>query len=193
MGKPAEITRLLQEIEGGNRTVLNELLPLLYDELRRVAGRHLRREYRNNTLNTTALVHEAYMKLVAQEKVSWQNRAHILAIAAQAMRRILVNHALAKKAQKRGGGERVATFDENLFVPEARPEVLIDLDEALSRLGLLDQRQCKVVECKFFAGLTNEEIAEVLGVSTATIRRDWRMARAWLIRELSPDGDDLKS
>ena len=185
MKRSAQVTRLLHEIEGGNRTVVNELLPLLYEELKQIADRGLRRERSNHTLNATALVHEAYFKLVDQKKVTWQNRAHFLAIAAQAMRRILINYAQSRKAQKRGGGEYLATFDENLFVPEARAKILIDLDEALSRLREFEERQCKIIECRFFAGLNYEEIAEALGVSVPTIRRDWRLAKAWLNRELS--------
>ncbi len=173
---------------GGNRTVVNELLPLLYDELKRLAERQLRHERKDHTLNATALIHEAYLKLVDQRNVVWQNRAHFLAVAAQAMRRILVNYANSRRAQKRGGGNIVVTFDENAFVPEARAELICEIDEALLRLRELDDRQSKVVECRFFGGLTHEETAEALGVSVPTVRRDWRMARAWLSREISQRG-----
>jgi len=176
---------MLAQIEGGNRTVVNDLLPLLYDELKKIADLQLRRERKDHTLNATALVHEAYVKLIEQKNVSWQNRAHFLAVASVAMRRILLQYARNRIAQKRGGDKIIATFDENLFAPEVRAEWLVDLDEALSRLQKLDERQSKVVEMAFFGGLTHQEIAEVLGVSVPTVRRSWRLARAWLAHVLS--------
>jgi RNA polymerase sigma factor (TIGR02999 family) len=159
-------------------------MPLVYDELRRIAQRSLRGERRSHTLSATALVHEAYLKLVDQTRVTWQNRAHFYAVAAQAMRRILVNYAEARKAQKRGGGQGLVTFDDELMGTETRAEELVQLDEALTRLKSLSERQASVVEYHFFGGLTHEEIAEVLGVSLPTVRRDWRLAKAWLTREL---------
>jgi RNA polymerase sigma factor (TIGR02999 family) len=178
------VTQLLAELTGGNQDVVNALLPLVYDELYRVAENQLHRERRDHTLNATALVHEAYLKLVDQHRVSWQNRAHFLGVAAQAMRRILINYAQQRRAQKRGGDLIATTFDDELVPREARADQLLDLDEALNRLKSLSERQAAVVEYRFFGGLTHEEVAEVLGVSVPTVRRDWRLARAWLSREL---------
>jgi RNA polymerase sigma factor (TIGR02999 family) len=179
-----QFTELLGEMSGGNRTIVDELMPMVYDELYNIARLKLLQERKGHTLNATALVNEAYIKMVDQTRVNWQNRAHFLAIAAQAMRRILINYAQSRKAQKRGGGELVVTFVEEAVPREARSEELIALDEALSRLSKLNERQGKVVEYWFFGGLTHEEIAEVLEVSLPTVRRDWRLARAWLTREL---------
>ncbi len=179
-----DFTLLLHELTGGNRTVVDEMMPLLYDELYLLARRKLAGERRGHTLNATALVHEAYLKLVDQNRVNWQNRAHFMGIAAQAMRRILINYAQSRKAQKRGGGAAVVTFIEEAVPREARPEELLDLDDALTRLASINERQSRVVELWFFGGLTHEEIAEILGVSLPTVRRDWRLARAWLTREL---------
>jgi RNA polymerase sigma factor (TIGR02999 family) len=184
MEQQEQITRLLGELSGGNRSIVNALLPLVYDELRNMASRQLRGERRNHTLNATALVHEAYIKLVDQRNVEWQNRAHFFAIAAQAMRRILINYAKSRLAEKRGGGEPVATFNDKFMGKEPRAEELVALDEALTRLKSMSERQSSVVEYHFFGGLTHEEIAEVLGVSLPTVRRDWRLAKAWLSREL---------
>ena len=184
MDSSNEITRLLGELSGGNRQVVDSLLPLVYDELKKIAGRQLKAERSDHTLNATALVHEAYLKLIDQQRVTWQNRAHFFAISARAMRRILINYAQARLAEKRGGGQIVATFDDELVPRETKVEELVELDRALSKLNELSERQCRVVECRFFGGLKHEEIAEVLGVSVPTVRREWRMARAWLSREL---------
>ncbi len=181
-----DVTQLLAELTGGNQAVVNALLPLIYDQLHRMADNQLRRERKDHTLNATALVHEAYLKLVDQSRVTWQNRAHFLGVAAQAMRRILINYAQQRRAQKRGGDMVATTFDDDLIPREARADQLIDLDEALTRLKAMSERQAAVVEYRFFGGLTHEEIAEVLGVSVPTVRRDWRMARAWLSRQLEP-------
>lgn len=181
-----DITRLLAELTGGNQDVVNALLPLIYDELHGMAENQLRRERKDHTLNATALVHEAYLKLVDQSRVSWQNRAHFLGVASQAMRRILINYAEQRRAQKRGGDLVATTFDDDLVPRETRADQLIDLDEALTRLKTLSERQAAVVEYRFFGGLTHEEIAEVVGVSVPTVRRDWRLARAWLSQELKP-------
>jgi RNA polymerase sigma factor (TIGR02999 family) len=180
-----EITQLLLDLSGGNREAVEALMPLVYEELRLLAHRQLRQERRGHTLNTTALVHEAYLKLIDQQRVNWQSRAHFFALAAQAMRRILINYANSRLAKKRGGGQRVVTFNEESVVQEARAEELVALDEALSELAKLNERQSKVVECQFFGGLTHEEIAAALGVSVPTVRRDWRLARAWLSQELA--------
>jgi len=179
-----EITQLLIDLSGGNRAAVDALIPLVYEELQQLAHRQLAGERRGHTLNTTALVHEAYFKLVDQKRVGWQNRAHFFAIASQAMRRILINYANSRLADKRGGGQPLATFDEQSVVREVRAEELVALDETLSELAKLNERQSKVVEYQFFGGLTHEEIAEVLSVSVPTVRRDWRLARAWLSREL---------
>lgn len=179
-----QITQLLDQLSDGKREAVNRLMPLVYDQLQAMAKRQLASERSNHTLNSTALVHEAYLKLVDQTRVTWQNRAHFYAVAAQAMRRILVNYANRRLAAKRGGGQVIATFNDDEVVRETRAEELVALDAALEELGRLDERQGKVVELRFFAGLTQEETAEVLGVSVPTVRRDWRLARAWLARRL---------
>jgi RNA polymerase sigma factor (TIGR02999 family) len=179
-----DITLMLQQLSAGNNDVVGALMPMVYNELHRMADGRLQRERANHTLNSTALVHEAYLKLVDQTRVTWQNRAHFFAIAAQAMRRILINYAQKRKAEKRGGGVVLATFNDEEVARESRADELVSLDAALERLARMNERQCKVVEFRFFAGLTQEEIAEVLDVSVPTVRRDWRLARAWLSREL---------
>ncbi|MDQ7065988.1 MAG: ECF-type sigma factor [candidate division KSB1 bacterium] len=180
----AEITLLLRELREGDTGVVDRLMPLVYETLQAIARRQLRRERRYHTLDTTALVHEAYLKLVDQKRVEWQNRAHFFAIAAQAMRRILINYARKRLAEKRGGGQPLATFNEQSMLRETRAEELLALDEALAALAHMHERQARVVEYRFFGGLTHEEIAHVLGVSVPTVRRDWRLARAYLTREL---------
>ena len=179
---------MLESLNGGNRTVVDAMLPRVYDELRAMARRQLRGERADHTLNTTALVHEAYEKLVQQDRMTWQNRAHFLSIAALSMRRILLNYARDRAAQKRGGGAPVATFEDGMAPRTVRVEELIDLDDALNRLEERSERQSQVVTYRFFGGLTQREIAEVLGVSEPTVRRDWRLARAWLSRELRSVG-----
>ena len=157
---------------------------MVYDELRLIASRQMRGERRDHTLNTTALVHEAYINLIKNEELDWQNRAHFFSMAAISMRRILIDYARRRVAEKRGGGLAKATFHDEDHPREVKAEELIDLDEALDRLAELDPRQAKVVTFKFFGGLKHEEIAEVLGVSTPTVHRDWRLARLWLSREM---------
>lgn len=180
------VTRLLDELSGSNQTVVGELMPIVYGELRAIAKRQLRGQRAGHTINTTALVHEAYLKLVNQKEASWQNRAHFLSVAATAMRHVLINYAHRKNAEKRGGGRAAVTFEEALMsAGTAQADEIIALDEALKRLATFNERQSRVVECRFFGGLTLEEISEALGVSTATVHRDWRIARAWLTRELS--------
>lgn len=179
------ITQLLIDLGQGNREAVDKLMPMVYDQLLQLAQRQLRRERSGHTLNTTALAHEAYLKLIDQKRITWQNRAHFFAIAAQAMRRILINYANKRKADKRGGGEPLATFNEQSMVRETKADELLLLDEALSELEKSNQRLSKVVEYRFFGGLTQEEIAEVMGISVPTVRRDWRLARAWLSRELN--------
>ena len=181
---PDEVTVLLKNLSNGDDKAVDQLLPMLYQDLQRMARNQLRAERANHTLNTTALVHEAYLKLVNQKNTNWKNRAHFFAICAQAMRRILINYAKARLTEKRGAGEALATFNEEFYKKEARAEELLALDEALHKLAGYNERQSKVVELRFFAGLTQNEIAEILGVSKPTVRLDWRFARAWLSREL---------
>lgn len=180
----SEITQLLIDLSDGNRDAVDSLMPLVYSGLHQIAERQLRGERAGHTLNSTALVHEAYLKLVDQNQVNWQNRSHFFAIASQAMRRILINYANSKKAQKRGGGDILATLDESEIIGETRADELLLLDDLLKELETMNERQSKVVEYRFFGGLTHEEIAEVLKVSIPTVRLDWRLAKAWLSREL---------
>jgi len=180
------ITQLLKDWGEGNRQVLDELMPMVYDELRRQAARHLRKERPNHTLQTTALIHEAYLKLIGQE-VNWQNRSHFFAIASQAMRRILVDHARTRHREKRGGiGENLPLEEALAAGAEGKRLDLVELDEALTRLAKLDERQAKIVELRYFSGLSIDETAEVLGVSNSTVRADWTMAKAWLKNEIAP-------
>ncbi|MEL7364075.1 MAG: ECF-type sigma factor [Bacteroidota bacterium] len=182
------VTALLAELSRSNRTAVDALLPMVYDELRGVAHRQLRNQRAGHTLQTTALVHEAYLKLIHREQATWESRAHFLSVAAIAMRQILINYARDRRAAKRGGGQALATFDEALMGGRTtRADDLIALDEALDRLALLSKRQSQVVTYRFFGGLTHEEAAAVLGCSVPTVRRDWRIAKAWLTRELTRD------
>ena len=179
--EPADdVTRLLDDLSAGNQHAFDELLPLIHSELRRRAASYLRRERQNHTLQPTALVNEAFMKLVGQRNVRWQNRAHFFAVASQAMRRILVDHARTHRRVKRGGSSPQVTLDEAMIAEESRSIDLLALDEALDRLAALDERQARVVELRFFGGLSVEESAEVLNISPATIKREWSMAKAWL-------------
>jgi RNA polymerase sigma factor (TIGR02999 family) len=180
-----DVTRLLGELRNARSdAVVDELLPLVYDELRRVARARLRGEREGHTLNATALVHEAYLKLVDQRETDWKNRAHFFAVASRAMRRILIDYANMRNAQKRGGGEAVVTLADGDAAYSARTDDLLALDEALRTLETLDPRQAQVVQLRFFGGLRSQEIAEVLDVSLATVNRDWRSARAWLTTRL---------
>ncbi|HIG75890.1 MAG TPA: sigma-70 family RNA polymerase sigma factor [Bacteroidetes bacterium] len=185
----ADVTALLADLRSGDSDAVDAILPHVYGELQDLARRQLRGERDGHTLNTTALVHEAYLKLVRQDRADWQSRAHFLGVAALAMRRILINYAKKRKAEKRGGGAVLATFEEGAVGRVARTDELLALDEALDRLAERSERQARVVELSFFGGLTQPEIAEALGVSEITVRRDWRMARAWLSHELreAPD------
>lgn len=165
---------------------MNDLLPLLYGELKRIAARQLRNERPGHTLCTTALVHEAWLELSHLDRIKFQNRSHYLALAAQAMRRVLIDHAVARGAQKRGGGQHVTSLDDDpLVIVEDRAAELLDLDDALQRLRALDERQARIVECRFFGGMNIEETAAAIEVSPATVKREWALARAWLNRELS--------
>jgi RNA polymerase sigma factor (TIGR02999 family) len=180
-----DVTRLLIDWSNGDEKALEELMPLVYGELRRLAGSHLRRERSANTLQCTALVHEAYLRLVNQSNVQWRNRAHFYGIAAQMIRRILVDHARAQHAGKRGAGAVRLELDDAMAVSEQRELDLLGLDAALLRLAEMDERQGRIVELRFFAGLSVEETAEVMQLSTATVKREWSSARAWLYREMT--------
>lgn len=182
---PKEITQLLIAWNQGDQSARDELTPLIYDELRRLARGYLRRERINHTLQPTALVHEAFLRLIDQSKVNWQNRAHFFGAAARLMRQILINHAEARRAAKRGGeAERISLNDVDHFAV-GREIDLIALNEALNNLERIDPQQGQIVEMRYFSGLTIEEIAEVMGVSPATVKREWSTARAWLRRELT--------
>lgn len=184
--KSQEISRILQDWSDGRKDASGELMPLVYDELRRQAARYLRRERPGHTLQTTALIHETYLKLIDQQNVDWQNRAHFYGIAAQAMKRILLDYAKARHREKRGGEAENFPLDEARFVVSDEKGVdLIALDEALSRLAGLDARQAGIVELKFFAGLSIEDIAETLQISPATVKREWNSAKAWLHSEIT--------
>ncbi len=171
-------------VAGEAEAELEALFPRVYDELRVLAHRHLRGERTQHTLGTTALVHEAYLKLAALDRIRWMNQAHVLGLAARAMRRILIDYAVARRAEKRGGGLDAATLDDALAMAASRSDELIALDEALQRLALVEARLARVVECRFFGGMSIEETAEALGTSPATVKRDWTVARAWLNRTL---------
>jgi len=202
----APVTQLLAEWRAGSDQALSQLAVVLYDELRRLAQRHLRRERSNHTIQRTALVNEAFLRLVGQQSVDWQNRAQFFAIASSLMRRILVDHARARRAEKRGGGAEMVSLDAMNETPDhdERPgpaptptslqhrdddgeghEDLVAIDTALGQLAEFDPRQVKVVEMRYFAGMTVEETADALGISPATVKREWAMARAWLRRELA--------
>jgi RNA polymerase sigma factor (TIGR02999 family) len=177
---PNEITQMLLEWSNGHREAHNELMPLVYNELRRLAAHYFRQERPDHTLQPTALVHEAYLRLVDQTRVKWQNRAHFFGIAANLMRQILVNHALGHRAAKRGGTAFRITLDEAAGESRKQDLDLVALDEALTGLAVFDPQQSRIVELRFFGGLTIEEAAEVLRISPATIKREWTMAKAWL-------------
>ena len=179
------VTRLLVEWQHGSQKALERLIPLVYEELRAIAGRHLSRESPSHTLQSTALVHEAYFKLIGQRRVQWQNRAHFFGIAAQMMRRILVDHARHQHRDKRGGQAPRLSLDEAMAMAEPEVDVdLLALDAALTSLALIDPRGARIVELRFFSGLTIEETMEVLDISAGTVKRDWSAARAWLYREM---------
>ena len=184
-----EITQLLAQWREGNQSALDELYPLVYDELHRLARRYMSRERKGHTLQTTALINEAYVRLVDQKNVPWANRSHFFAISAQIMRRILIDHARRHQYAKRGGGARQVSLDEALTVvmPDQSGE-LLRLDEALKSLAEMDPRRSQVVELRYFGGLNNEEIAGVLHISENTVTRDWNMARAWLYQQLTGSG-----
>ncbi|MFN0108614.1 MAG: sigma-70 family RNA polymerase sigma factor [Blastocatellia bacterium] len=178
------VTELLLAWNSGDEAARDELLPLVYQELHRLAGRYLGRERGGHTLQATALVHEAYLRLVNQQDVNWQNRAHFFGVSAQMMRRILVDHARSRHMAKRGGGAQQVDLEEALVVSDERAADVVALDDALKALAEFDERKCRMVELRFFGGLSIEETAEVLGVSPGTVMRDWTLAKAWLQQEI---------
>jgi len=182
---PGEVTRLLLAWNAGDQAALEKLMPLVYGELRQLAERHFRKERRGHTLQPTAVVHEAYFRLIDQTRVTWKNRGHFLAIASQAMRRILIDHARGRGAEKRGGEVEKVTLDVAIASPEPSREVdILALDEALDRLKALDGTQAQIVELRFFGGLTVEQVAQQLGMSKRAVEAEWTMIAAWLRREL---------
>ena len=185
-GSRGDVTLLLAQLREGNQEAANQLFPLLYDELHRMAGGYMQHERPGHTLQATALVNEAYMRLVGTDHAQWENRAHFFAIAAHTMRQVLVAYAVRRHAGKRGGADaREVDIDAELLVAEDRLEDVIVVDEVLQRLARIDPRQCQLIELRFFSGMSVEETAEVMGISPTTVKRDWRLAKAWLNRELA--------
>ncbi|MBK7379361.1 MAG: sigma-70 family RNA polymerase sigma factor [Ignavibacteriales bacterium] len=181
---PQNITLLLEDCANGNKNAVNELLPLVYNELKRISSKYLHEEYRNHTLQTTELVHEAYIKLVGGQEINWQNRAHFFGIAANSMRQILVDYARKRNSQKRGEGKTHVSLDDAEEILFNTEEDIIELDEAMKKLEAFDPDLSKVVELRFFAGLNVEETAKVLNCSASTVKREWSLAKSWLFREL---------
>ncbi len=188
MPSSKSVTRMLIDWRNGQEEALADLMPLVYDELRRLADHYLRRERPGHTLQATALVHEVYLRLVDQQEVRWQDRAHFLAIAAHLMRQILVNHAHRHQAAKRGGARYTLSLDEATGMPEETDVDLIALEDALTSLATLDPQKYRIVELRFFGGLMMEEVAEVLGISLRTVEREWRIAKAWLHSQIHKGG-----
>jgi RNA polymerase sigma-70 factor, ECF subfamily len=184
MSESTDVTILLSALTRGDDGAASKLIPAVYDELRRLAGSYMRRERVDHTLQATALVHEAYMKLVEQRSTNWQSRAHFFGVAAQLMRRILIDHARGHSRQKRGGEDKKVSLDEAFIFSEQQAEELLAVDDSLNQLAKIDPRQARVVELRFFGGLSVEEAAEVLGVSPKTVKRDWSVAKAWLYADL---------
>jgi RNA polymerase sigma factor (TIGR02999 family) len=188
--RPANVTQLLIDWGKGNASARDDLMPLVYDELRRMARHYMKSEDRAHTLQPTALVHDAYIRLVDQNRVNWQNRAHFFGVAAQIIRRVLVDHARARHRLKRGGLALKVTLIDDIAAAANQAELdLVALDEGLNRLAELDERQSRIIELRFFGGLSIEETAEALTLSPATVKREWSMARAWLFRELRNNSD----
>jgi RNA polymerase sigma-70 factor, ECF subfamily len=187
MANPREITRLLAEWSKGNDAALDELLPLVYNELRRLASSYMRHERSNHTLQTTALVHEAYLRLVQPRNVTWETRTHFFAVAAQVMRHILVDHARGVQRAKRGSGTPPVPLSDVAVVSKQRAEEVLAVNTALDNLSAIDPRKGRVFELRYFGGMSVDEAAEALKVSPATVARDWRMAKAWLRREIAPE------
>jgi RNA polymerase sigma-70 factor (ECF subfamily) len=189
-GSPNEVTQLLVAWSDGDQAARDQLMSVVYEELHRLARRYMRSESPGHTLQTSALVNEAFLRLVDQRNVRWQNRSHFFAIAAQMMRRILVDYARSRSYAKRGGGARALTLDEELIVSDERSDEVVAVHEALEELAKFDARKSQIVELRFFGGLSIDETAEVLGVSPGTVMSDWTMAKAWLRREISPQAVD---
>jgi RNA polymerase sigma factor (TIGR02999 family) len=186
---PSDVTRLLRQWSEGDRQALDQLVPLMYAELRQLAHRRLRRELANRSLNTTGLVHDAYLKLIDVRHAHFQDRTHFLAMASRVMRRLLIDQARARRAAKRGGGADAVELDEAIWLSDPQAEALEELDEALKRLEAIDPRQGQIIEQRYFGGLSLEETAEAIGVSLATVKRELRFAHAWLAAELKAAGD----
>lgn len=180
-----QFTRLIQEYSAGNALALNQIMPVIYDELKRISSRYLHEEYRQHTFQTTELVHEAYLRLVGNQQVTWESRAHFFGIAAQSMRQILVDHARMRKAQKRGSGKENISLDESRLIADEVDDRILALDDALEQLEFVDERSSRIVELRYFSGLTIEETAELMDISISTVKRDWNFAKAWLYREIS--------
>jgi RNA polymerase sigma factor (TIGR02999 family) len=185
-----DVTQLLLAWGNGDQAAFEQLMPLVYEELRKQAQRYMRQQHPGHTLQATALVNEAYLQLIRSDQVRWQNRAHFFAISAQLMRRILVDSARARQNLKRGGAAQRITFEDTLQIAAGRPLELVALDDALNALAQLNERQSRIVELRYFGGLSEEEVAEVLQISARTVRRDWSLARVWLYRELSGENHD---
>lgn len=185
-----EVTQLLVDWRNGDHEALDKLIPLVYGELRRIASRYMKRERAGHTLQTTALVNEAYLRLVGQQHIEWQDRAHFFAVAAQVIRHLLVDYARSRHYAKRGGNAQRITFDETAVVSTQRDDNLLALDEALTKLAAIDPRKVKLVELRYFGGLSAEETAVVLGVSEITVKREWLKTKAWLYRELTEETSD---
>jgi RNA polymerase sigma factor (TIGR02999 family) len=185
LGKSQSVTQLLTQWSEGNDFALEELMPLVYDELRVMAKRHMGLQKKGHTFQTTELIHEAYVKLAKNDGQSWDNRAHFFSVASKAMRHILVDYARSKNAQKRGNAAQKITFEENAMISKDNSMEVLALDEALKSLQKFDERKSQIVEMKFFGGLTIEEIARVLKISAETVKRDWRFSRTWLLKEIS--------
>jgi RNA polymerase sigma factor (TIGR02999 family) len=190
MTASGDVTQLLVAYREGDKSALDRLIPLIYDDLRRIAGAHIARGPANPTLQATGLVNEAYLRLVDQTRADWRDRQHFLSVCARAMRQIVVSNVRRHLAAKRGGGQGAVPIEENVADEADRPEWLLDLDQALDRLAAHDERLARVVECRYFAGFTEEETAEILGSSVRTVQRDWRRARAWLRRDLEDSKRD---
>ena len=185
MPSAENVTKMLRDWRNGDQEALEQLIPVVYDELHRQAARYLRREHPGHTLQTTALIHEAYLRLIKQQNIEWQNRAHFYAIAARLMRQILVDHARRRQATKRGGSDIKVPLEEAMVISPGENVDLVALDEALTRLAAIDPQQSRIVELRYFSGLSVEETAEVLGVSSRTVNRDWNVAKAWLRQQIS--------
>jgi RNA polymerase sigma factor (TIGR02999 family) len=180
-----DITQMLNAASTGDSIALDNILPIVYNELRKISSKYLRDEYKKHTLQTTELVHEAYIKLIGDQNLAWESRAHFFGIAARSMRQILVDYARKKKSDKRGKGKTQLSLDDVNFILTDSEDQILNLNEALTKLEKIEERSCKIVELRFFSGLSIEETAEMLNISVATVKRDWQFAKAWLYREIN--------